>query len=43
MAPSLMMYTKEYVSDNAKNKTKVKHHWTVLHSTMLRTKTAARK
>ena len=26
MAPSLMMYTKEYVSDNAKSKAKVKHH-----------------
>lgn len=38
MAPSLMMYTEEHVSDNAKSKNKVKHHLTVLHSTVLRSK-----
>lgn len=43
MAPSLMMYTKEYLSDNAKGKAKAKPHQTALRSTTLRTKTATRK
>lgn len=43
MASSLMVYTKEYVSDSVKSKKKVKHHWTVLHSAILRTKTATKK
>lgn len=43
MAPSLMMNTEEHASDNAKSKNKVKHHLTVLHSTVLRSKAATRK
>lgn len=42
MASSLLC-TKEYVSDSVKSKKKIKHHWTVLLSAMLRTKTATKK
>lgn len=42
MASSLMMRPKDYVSDSVKSKKKVKHHWTILHSAILRTKAATK-
>jgi len=43
MAPSLTMYTKEHVSDNAKSKTRLQHHQTALHCAMLRNQDSNKK